>query len=139
EWAREEFDALLDYAGPAVRTEPWRRTSGIHRVRGRRGLAIVRALWEARDELARRRDLAPGRILPDAAIVEIARANPRDSQELAAIPAFRPRRLRRDLHVWAEAVARANTLADDDLPTPTARSSGPPPPRSWPERRSEEH
>jgi ribonuclease D len=133
-WAREEFDALLDYAGPTVRAEPWRRTSGIHRVRGRRGLAIVRALWETRDERARARDLAPGRVLPDAAIVEIARTNPRDDRTLGGLPSLRPRRLRRDLEVWSDAVARANALPDDDLPSATARSTGPPPPRAWAER-----
>ena len=55
---------------PRPRVDPWRRTSGMHRVRKRRQLAVVRALWERRDEIARRRDIAPGRVLPDAAIVE---------------------------------------------------------------------
>ena len=52
----------------------------MHRIRGRRGLGAVRALWEARDELAERRDVTPGRIIPDSAIVA------------AAQPADRPRR-----------------------------------------------
>lgn len=135
DWAREEFEALLDYAGPSPRAEPWRRTSGIHRVRGRRGLAIVRTLWQARDAVAQDRDLAPGRILPDAAIVEIARANPpADVRKLRALPAFRVRRLRRDLEIWVDAVAEANALPDGDLPSATARSAGPPPPRSWADR-----
>ncbi len=75
-WAHEEFAALAASRPPAPRAEPWRRTSGIHRVRSARGLARVRALWEARDELARRRDLAPGRVLPDSAIVAAAQADP---------------------------------------------------------------
>jgi ribonuclease D len=133
-WAREEFEALLDYGGPAVRAEPWRRTSGIHRVRGRRGLAIVRALWEARDALAQERDLAPGRILPDAAIVETARANPRDTRTVRAVAGLRQRRNRRDLGAWVEAVAAAQALPDRDLPSATARSVGPPPPRAWADR-----
>ncbi|WP_285127288.1 hypothetical protein [Propionibacterium freudenreichii] len=29
--------------------DPWRHTSGSHHVRSRRGLALVRALWEQRD------------------------------------------------------------------------------------------
>ncbi len=52
--------------------DPWRRTSGMHRVRNRRSLAVVRALWEARDQIAESADISPGRILPDAAIVEAA-------------------------------------------------------------------
>ncbi len=56
--------------------DPWRRTSGMHRLRTRRQLAQVRALWEVRDAMARRRDTAPGRILPDAAIVGAVAAVP---------------------------------------------------------------
>src|SRR5439155_1149864 len=51
-WAHEEFEAILATPPAPPRTDPWRRTSGIHRLRGRRQLAVVRALWEARDELA---------------------------------------------------------------------------------------
>ena len=69
DWAREEFAAVAAAPPPPPRAEPWRRTSGIHRVRGRRALAVVRELWEARDALARQRDIAPGRVLPDSAIV----------------------------------------------------------------------
>lgn len=69
EWARQEFEAVRTAPPPAPRAEPWRRTSGVHRVRKPRALAAVRALWEARDRLAADRDIAPGRVLPDAAIV----------------------------------------------------------------------
>ena len=61
---------------PAPRAEPWRRTSGMHKVRKPRALAAVRALWEARDRLAAERDIAPGRVLPDAAIVDAAAVAP---------------------------------------------------------------
>jgi ribonuclease D len=49
QWALEEFDALLHFEGPPVRVDPWRRTSGLHRVRKRRGLATVKELWLTRD------------------------------------------------------------------------------------------
>ena len=91
EWAHEEFRALLHFAGPAVRTEPWRRTSGIHKVRGPRRLALVRSLWEARDAIARERDVTPGRILNDAAIVTIARTAPASRQELRDLEVMRSR------------------------------------------------
>src|ERR1035438_9274380 len=74
EWARQEFAAILAAKPPGPRTDPWRRTSGIHRVRNRRGLAVVRELWQERDKIARRRDLSPTRVLPDAAIVAAARS-----------------------------------------------------------------
>ena len=59
DWAQQEFDALRSFV-PTPRVEAWRRTSGLHRVRGRRALGAVRALWETRDELAERRDVTPG-------------------------------------------------------------------------------
>src|SRR5207248_1774187 len=82
EWARQEFAAVLAAKPPAPRADPWRRTSGIHRVHTRRGLAVVRELWLERDKIARKRDLSPGRVLADAAIVEAARALPASEADL---------------------------------------------------------
>jgi ribonuclease D len=85
EWARQEFAAVLS-AGPLPpRAEPWRRTSGIHRVRSRRGLAVVRALWQERDRIAQQRDVSPTRVLADAAIIEAARTPPKDAAALTTI------------------------------------------------------
>ncbi len=84
--------------------EPWRRTSGLHRLRKRRQLAVVRALWEARDDLARRRDIAPGRVLPDAAIAAAALALPKTEAELLAVSVFNGRSLRRSVATWFAAV-----------------------------------
>ena len=49
EWADQEFAAVLAAKPPGPRPDPWRRTSGIHRVHTRRGLAIVRELWQERE------------------------------------------------------------------------------------------
>jgi ribonuclease D len=134
EWAREEFAALAAAPPPAPRAEPWRRTSGIHRVRGRRALATVRALWEARDALARQRDIAPGRVLPDSAIVAAATANPATAEDLAALPVFSGRQQLRQLRRWFGAVAAARALAEDALPLTAVASDGPPPPNRWADR-----
>ena len=67
QWAEEEFASSPHLLRPSREPIPWRRTSGLHRVRRRRQLAIVRALWEQRDRLARQRDLSPRRVLPDTA------------------------------------------------------------------------
>src|SRR5690348_11785709 len=92
EWAREEFDALLDFEGPPVRVDPWRRTSGMHRVRKRRGLALVRELWQTRDRIAERRDTSPGRVLPDAVIVELANLAPTTAEQITEVRELRPAR-----------------------------------------------
>lgn len=133
-WAEEEF-AALTHSGPArPRPDPWRRTSGIHRVRGARGLARVRALWMARDEVAQRRDVAPGRVLPDSAIVGAAQADPTDERALLAVPGFTNRNARRLTRTWLDALANVRDTPDGQLPPATLPSDGPPPPHRWAER-----
>jgi len=133
-WAREEFAALAAATPPRPRADPWRRTSGLHRVRTRRQLAVVRSLWEARDQLARRRDIAPGRVLPDAALVEAAIAAPTTAQQLSAVPPFNGQRTRRNLAYWWDAVALAQALDEARLPRASVPSDAPPPARAWPDR-----
>lgn len=135
DWAHEEFAALVASAGrPATpRPDPWRRTSGIHKVRGARALSRVRALWYARDRIAARRDTAPGRILADAAIIAAAESNPTEERELVALPGFGGRSVRRLAAVWLDALSEARALSDRDLPQPPV-AEGPPPPHRWAER-----
>ncbi|WP_018805897.1 ribonuclease D [Salinispora arenicola] len=135
EWAAEEFAALVRNGArpPRVRAEPWRRTSGIHRVRGARAQARVRSLWYARDQIAARRDAAPGRVLPDSAIVAAAELDPRDEKTLLTLPGFGGRSVRRLARTWLAALDDARTLPEDALPVaPTVE--GPPPPHRWAER-----
>lgn len=134
EWARQEFEHLVHAAPSGPRQEPWRRTSGMHRARGRRALAAVRQLWEAREEIAERRDVTPGRIIPDASIVEAANAMPRDKPSLIGLKGFRGRGAARYAHQWVEALRAARTLPEDELPLAAARYDGPPPPRAWADR-----
>jgi ribonuclease D len=134
EWALEEFEALRVAPPAPPRAEPWRRTSGIHRVRSPRGLAAVRALWEARDTLARQRDIAPGRVLPDSSIVQAATAAPTDEEALVALPVFRGRAQRRVAGVWLAALREAAALPKSELPDPSPPHDGPPPPNRWADR-----
>ncbi|MBT0769185.1 ribonuclease D [Kineosporia sp. J2-2] len=133
-WAMEEFAAVAATPPPAPRVDPWRRTSGMHRVRDRRRLAAVRELWQTRDAIARQRDLSPGRVLGDAAIIEAALAMPTALSALIALPAFNGRGARRYARQWTEAVNRARQLPDAELPPQHLPSEGPPPPRVWAER-----
>ena len=134
EWAAQEFAAIAAAPPAPPRVDPWRRTSGLHRVRKRRQLAIVRALWDRRDEVARSRDIAPGRVLPDSAIVAAALAAPRTEAELVALPVWGGRSMRRQTATWLPSIEAALALPDDELPEPKAASDGPPPARSWGDR-----
>src|ERR1700691_234560 len=137
-WAAEEFEYLRTAGGqapPSTRRDRWRRTSGIHRVRNQRGLAAVRELWTVRDEIAQRRDIAPGRILPDSAIIEAATADPKTLDDLVALPIFGGRRQRRSAAIWLAALrtARENPGTGDETEPP----NGPPAPARWARRRPE--
>ncbi|MET9802448.1 ribonuclease D [Streptomyces sp. NPDC006368] len=131
EWAYQEFDAIASAPPPPPRKDPWRRTSGMHKVRRRRQMAVVRELWTARDRIAQRRDVSPGKVLSDAAIVEAALALPPTVHALTALPGFGHRMGRRQLEQWQAAVDRARELPDSELPQPGQPVLGPPPPRAW--------
>ncbi|MEU3183717.1 ribonuclease D [Streptomyces sp. NPDC006923] len=131
DWAHQEFDAIASAPPPPPRKDPWRRTSGMHKVRRRRQMAVVRELWTTRDTVAQRRDVSPGKVLGDTAIVEAALALPANVHALTALPGFGHRMGRRQLEQWQAAVDRARTLPDSELPQPGQPISGPPPPRSW--------
>ena len=134
-WAEQEFAAVLAARPAPPRPDPWRRTSGIHRVRSRRNLAIVRELWLERDRIAQHRDISPTRILPDSAIVDAARAGPGTMEELNQLAGFTGRGARRYGPEWLRAIRRAKVLTDNELPEPSAPpTDGPPPAHRWAER-----
>jgi ribonuclease D len=130
-WAREEFDAIASAPPAPPRKDPWRRTSGMHKVRRRRQLGVVRELWETRDRVAQRRDVSPGKVLSDAAIVEAALAMPANVHALTALHGFGHRMGRRQLEQWQAAVDRAKALPESGLPPQGQQVSGPPPQRAW--------
>lgn len=134
DWAAEEFEAVRTAGPPAPRVDPWRRTSGMHRIQRPRELAAVRALWQARDQLAQQRDIAPGRVLPDAAIVDAALADPSDEAALLARPVFSGRAQRRHARIWLNALETARTLPASELPALRAQGGSPPPVNRWPDR-----
>ncbi|MEU9454290.1 ribonuclease D [Streptomyces sp. NPDC048277] len=131
EWARQEFDAIAAAPPAEPRKDPWRRTSGMHKVRRRRQLGVVRELWETRDRIAQKRDVSPGKVLSDAAIVEAALALPPNVHALSGLNGFGHRMGRRQLEQWQAAVDRAKALPDAALPQPGQPVTGPPPPRAW--------
>ncbi|HYB37277.1 MAG TPA: ribonuclease D [Mycobacterium sp.] len=135
DWAAEEFEYLRTFVAPPARRDRWRRTSGIHNVHNRRGLAAVRELWTVRDRTAQRRDIAPGRILPDSAIIDAAIADPKTVDDLIALPVFGGRNQRRNAHVWLAALEAARE--NPDPPDEAEPANGPPPAVRWGKRKPE--
>jgi ribonuclease D len=134
-WAAQEFEAVRTAPPPPPRLDPWRRTSGLHGIRSPRSLAVVRELWLARDADARRRDISPGRVLPDAAIVAAATALPTSVDALVELRPFSGKGTRRRAAQWFAAIEAAMALSERELPPLRGPGlPGPPPPRAWADR-----
>jgi ribonuclease D len=116
-WAEEEFARLeqVRFTERDEDDEPFRRLKGIGTL-DRRSLAIVRALHAWRDELARKADRPPFKIIGNDAIVDIAKNKATTTDALATLKSvsqYHRKRYGRDL---ASIAAKAMALPEDDLP-----------------------
>ena len=140
DWAREEFQAILDAPPPPPRVDPWRRTSGMHKIKKRNQLAIVRALWTVRNEIAQEVDISQGRLLSDAAIVEIASVahvkplKTKKDLERALRPLGLRARWMENAASWISAISDALALAEEQWPQVRTDSDSLPPLKIWRER-----
>jgi ribonuclease D len=135
DWAAQEFEHLRRAEPTLTRRDRWRRTSGIHKIRDVQRLSAVRELWTVRDHIARSRDIAPGRILPDSAIIDAATANPKTIDDLTKLPIFGGSKQRRSAHVWLAALEAARN--NPEPPDVTESNAGPPPAVRWNKRKPE--
>ena len=116
EWAQQEFASILSRPQPAPKTDRWRSLPGAGKIRGRRELAVLRELWEAREAVSREIDLSPGRLVRSAALVRAAVHPPRNRRELLSLGEFRSPRAREYTDTWMRAIRRGVTLPEADLP-----------------------
>lgn len=135
EWAKEEFAASLEISVPKLKRDPWRRTSGMHQIKSRFELLIIRELWSARDEIASQIDLAPGRLLSDAVIIDLARHKPSTYEDFLALPILKEK-IRNDIqrsHLkrWWTVLNSAYQIDQSHWPEMRARGESIPPPRVW--------
>jgi ribonuclease D len=135
EIARQEFQSVLGRDFHPVREQPWRRLSGVHSIKGVRGLAVARELWQARDDFARETDTAPGRLVPDTALVAAARTLPATKRDLVGMREFTGRASRSQIDRWWDAIQAGLTTTDPPVLRPAGESI--PPPRAWPDKNPE--
>lgn len=135
DWALEEFEAIRTAPPAPPRKDPWRRTSGITKIRNRRQLTALRNLWVAREELAQNRDISPGRLLPDSALVAAATTMPRTVPQLLKTQGFHGRAASREAPRWLTALQEARNA--DDLVPFTIASDSLPPVKAWDTKRPE--
>jgi ribonuclease D len=135
-WAEEEFASILLAPPAPPRIDPWRRTSGMHKIKRRDHLAIIRELWIARDQIASAQDIAGGKLLNDAAIIELCLAAPTTKKEFEK--ALRPIGLRarwvENCALWLEAIARAVALPESQWPAMRTNADTLPPIKLWRDR-----
>jgi len=132
-WAHEEFASILKAPPAPPRVDPWRRTSGMHKIKRRDQLAIIKSLWIARDQIASQQDIAAGKLLNDSAIVELAIAVPTTKKEFEKC--LRPLGLRarwlENLQLWLDSIASAVALPEDQWPTMRTNADTLPPIKLW--------
>jgi ribonuclease D len=132
-WAEEEFASILNAPPAPPRVDPWRRTSGMHKIKRRDQLAVIRSLWIARDAVAAKHDIAAGKLLNDSAIVELAIAVPTNKKEFEKC--LRPLGLRarwmESLQLWLDSIAAAVALPEDQWPTMRTNADTLPPIKLW--------
>lgn len=132
-WALEEFASILKAPPAPPRVDPWRRTSGMHKIKRRDQLAVIKSLWIARDQLAAKHDIAAGKLLNDSAIVELAIAVPTSKKEFEKC--LRPLGLRarwlENLQLWLDSIAAAVALPEEQWPTMRTNADTLPPIKLW--------
>ncbi|AWE42496.1 MULTISPECIES: HRDC domain-containing protein [unclassified Actinobaculum] len=133
EWLHEECEEVRLREPKQPATQPWRRAARQEGVKDRRALGMLAALWEERDRLARRRDLAPERVIPGKVLAELARRKPRSRADVVNSPLLRKRSRQRDAARYWEAIAPVWTLSDEELPLRRFREhpAPHPPVRQW--------
>jgi ribonuclease D len=132
-WAIEEFASILKAPPAPPRVDPWRRTSGMHKIKRRDQLAIIKSLWIARDGVASAQDIAAGKLLNDSAIVELAIAVPTTKKEFEKC--LRPLGLRarwmENLQLWLDSIAAAAALPEEQWPAMRTNADTLPPIKLW--------
>jgi ribonuclease D len=140
-WAEQEFSAILLSPPAPPRIDPWRRTSGMHKIKKRDQLAIIKNLWIARDEIAQANDVSSGKLLNDAAIIEFAIHKPTNKKE--AEKALRPIGMRarwlENLPTWLSAIDAALNTPEDQWPPMKSGADTLPPIKLWRERFPEKY
>ena len=138
-WAKQDFASILkNYQNyifsDAAKPDRWRRTSGMHKVRDRLTMAIVRDLWFSRDELGREIDLAPGRVLGDEAIIELATKRPDNLEAVAKVIGRRTRLEAPPFNRWLNVLNLALKTPLDQQPELRVPSQSLPPIKIWKDR-----
>ena len=96
-----------------------------------REVALLREAWLWRDEISRRRDRAPFRVVSDNVLVEVVQVRPRSASGLAEMSGFSPQLAERSGRFLLDRLARIDRVDTEELVGyPRSNRTGPsrPPP-----------
>jgi ribonuclease D len=113
EWYEQELEATI--ATARADTRHWERTRGAGRLDPQQR-AVLRALWEAREELCRTHDIAPNRLVHDRTLVALAEDPATDEQDLVGRDPQRRRGPVRE-HAATLLAAQRGGLESDPVPS----------------------
>lgn len=123
-WFQEEMDRWKVEVVEKTLQEGWRRLPGQTGL-SRRGLAILRELWQWRENQAQRRNCPARFVLRDDLLVELARRETANIHRIRAVRGLHHPGLQRHLRQLAACIDRALHLPEDQLPQPSTSSSVP--------------
>lgn len=116
-WYAETMCDMLSWRPAQPPPEQWRRLSNLSTLHGARELARARALWQARETIAARDDIAVHRIVRDPDLIAAASDNPRSVQQLRELPGFAEDLAQRYGEDFLAALRAANALPEGQLPS----------------------
>jgi ribonuclease D len=120
DWAREESQLVAESTDERSPGRAYERLPRLGRLSDS-GRAVARELAEWREETARAADRPPSTVIPDQALIEIARRTPRDRHALEQIRGLPPQTFHRRGDDLLRAIARGRE-----------RAAPPPPPEAPP-------
>lgn len=115
EWAHSEFQRMVDEVAGERTRENWRRIPGLQRLNPRE-LAVLRELHAWREEESLQRDRPARRTLRDDLLLELAKRQPRNSEDVVATRDMNRSDYRRVAGEIAAAVQRGLNLPAGKLP-----------------------
>lgn len=137
DFAEQEFSYLVTQPEKPEKTDRWRSITGIHELKDAKQLTTIKHLWIAREGLAKEKDVAPGRLVPDRSLVDLVKAAPQSKSELNSLRSFTGRASRTFLDVWWAAYDKGRT--DKNLVDLKQKSTGIPNHRNWANKFPEAH
>lgn len=123
DWAEDEFQHIIDFP-PVQHEKTWHDVKGIRRMHGPQVQAAW-ALFNKRDQIARSKDIAPGRVLSNKLLSLLAEKHPTTPDDVHSIL-----RNRSNPRLWASVISQALNKPQDSWAT-LPKEKGTPTKSAW--------